>query len=36
MPVAAVDQQHYDLTCNPVTKSAMDAYRKLQRQSVEE
>jgi branched-subunit amino acid aminotransferase/4-amino-4-deoxychorismate lyase len=35
MPVAAVDQQRYDLTRNPITKSLMEAYRKLQMQSVE-
>jgi len=35
MPVAAVDQQRYDLNRNPVTKSLMEAYRKLQLQSVE-
>jgi branched-subunit amino acid aminotransferase/4-amino-4-deoxychorismate lyase len=35
MPVAAVDQQHYDLNRSPVTKSLMEAYRKLQTQSVE-
>jgi branched-subunit amino acid aminotransferase/4-amino-4-deoxychorismate lyase len=35
MPVVAVDQQRYDLNRNPVTKSLMEAYRKLQLQSVE-
>jgi len=35
MPVAAVDRQRHDLTRNPVTKSLMEAYRKLQLQSVE-
>ncbi len=35
MPVAAVDQQRYDLNSNPVTKSLMEAIRKLQLQSVE-
>ena len=30
MPVATVDQQRYDLSRNPVTKSLMAAYRKLQ------
>jgi branched-subunit amino acid aminotransferase/4-amino-4-deoxychorismate lyase len=34
MPVAAVDQQCYDLSRNPVTKSLIDAYRRLQLQSV--
>ena len=35
MPVVAVDQQRYDLNRNPVTKSLMEAYRKLQLQSAE-
>jgi len=35
MPVAAVDQQRYDLNHNPVTKALMEAYRRLQLQSVE-
>jgi branched-subunit amino acid aminotransferase/4-amino-4-deoxychorismate lyase len=35
MPVAAVDQQYYDLNRNPVTRSLMEAYRKLQLQSVD-
>jgi branched-subunit amino acid aminotransferase/4-amino-4-deoxychorismate lyase len=34
MPVAAVDQQRYDLNHNPITKSLMETYRKLQLQSV--
>ena len=34
--VAAIDQQHYDLNRNPVTKSLMEAYRKPQLQSVSE
>ena len=34
MPVAAVDQQPYDLNRNPVTKSLMEAYRRQQLQSV--
>jgi len=36
MPVAAVDQQRYDLNHNPVTKSLMEGYRRLQLQSVDE
>jgi branched-subunit amino acid aminotransferase/4-amino-4-deoxychorismate lyase len=35
MPVSAVDQQRYDLNHNPVTKSLMEGYRRLQLQSVE-
>ncbi|HXC01984.1 MAG TPA: aminotransferase class IV [Opitutaceae bacterium] len=35
MPVAAVDQQRYDLNHNPVTKALMEAYLRLQLQSVE-
>jgi branched-subunit amino acid aminotransferase/4-amino-4-deoxychorismate lyase len=35
MPVATVDQQRYDLNHNPVTKALMEAYRRLQLQSVE-
>jgi branched-subunit amino acid aminotransferase/4-amino-4-deoxychorismate lyase len=35
MPVAAVDQQRYNLNHNPVTKSLMEAYQRLQLQSVE-
>jgi branched-subunit amino acid aminotransferase/4-amino-4-deoxychorismate lyase len=35
MPVVAVDRQRYDLNRNPVTKSLMEAYRKLQLNSVE-
>ncbi|HXA79961.1 MAG TPA: aminotransferase class IV [Opitutaceae bacterium] len=35
MPVSAVDQQRYDLNHNPVTKALMEAYRRLQLQSVE-
>jgi branched-subunit amino acid aminotransferase/4-amino-4-deoxychorismate lyase len=36
MPVVAVDQQRYDLNRNPVTRALMEAYRKLQLQSVEQ
>ncbi|HTB81914.1 MAG TPA: aminotransferase class IV [Opitutaceae bacterium] len=36
MPVASVDQQGYDLSRNPVTKSLMESWRKLQLQSVGE
>jgi branched-subunit amino acid aminotransferase/4-amino-4-deoxychorismate lyase len=35
MPVAAVDQQRYDLNDNPVTKSLMEIYQRLQLRSVE-
>jgi branched-subunit amino acid aminotransferase/4-amino-4-deoxychorismate lyase len=35
MPVTAIDQQRYDLNHNPVTKALMEAYRRLQLQSVE-
>jgi branched-subunit amino acid aminotransferase/4-amino-4-deoxychorismate lyase len=35
MPVSAVDQQRYDLNGNPVTKALMEAYRRLQLQSVD-
>jgi branched-subunit amino acid aminotransferase/4-amino-4-deoxychorismate lyase len=35
MPVAAIDQQRYNLNHNPVTKALMEAYRRLQLQSVE-
>lgn len=36
MPVASVDQQGYDLSRNPVTKSLMESCRKSQLQSVGE
>ena len=35
MPVAAVDQQRYDLNHNPVTKALMEGYLRLQLQSVD-
>jgi branched-subunit amino acid aminotransferase/4-amino-4-deoxychorismate lyase len=35
MPVSAVDQQRYNLNHNPVTKALMEAYRRLQLQSVD-
>ena len=35
MPVAVINLQRYDLNNNPVTKSLMESYRKLQLQSVE-
>jgi branched-subunit amino acid aminotransferase/4-amino-4-deoxychorismate lyase len=36
MPVASVDQQGYDLSRNPITKSLMENWRKLQLESVGE